>query len=1249
MFETANAGFAQAIYEEFLRDPTAVDPEWRRLFESGVVGERDGGADGSQGGQRGSGAGGQVAGGASSGFIVSPKAAGAQADTARQPSSPAAPLSGVSPIKGPAAKLVANMNESLTLPTATTFRELSVAVLENRRRQLNSALQAAGRQEKVSFTHLIAYAIVQATKQQPVMSHILAMVDGVPHRVQPDGIGLGLAVDVQRKDGSRGLVVPVIKHAEAMDFAAFHRAYEGLVEKARTGKLMPDDFAGATMSLTNPGGLGTSASVPRLMAGQGSIIAVGAIGYPAEFTSLPEGRAAELGISKVMTITSTYDHRVIQGAESGTFLGTIDRLLQGEDGFYDQIARGFGVTLGATPGEALQHRAARPGTAVQEAVAPEMLYHVAAAMALVKAFRMHGHLAARLDPLGTDPIGDPALDPASLGLTPEIMESIPSKVLRIAVPGRTLAESLPFLQATYCGTMAYEIEHISTHEERVWLREKIESGAYRQPLPPDRQRWLLQRLTDVEALERFLHKAYLGQKRFSIEGVDMLVPMLDLTIESAAESGARDVVIGMAHRGRLNVLAHTIGRPYETIFAEFEGGRQVEAGQLTPDGGTGDVKYHHGAEGAYVTAGGKAMTVSLSPNPSHLEFVSPVVDGRARAKQTQRRGREAHYDPTAALPVAIHGDAAFAGQGVVAETLNLGALKGYRTGGTLHLITNNQVGFTTDMEDARSTRYASDLAKGFDIPIIHVNADDAEACLSAVRLAMAYRDRFHQDVVIDLVGYRRHGHNEGDEPAYTQPLMYDRIKGLPTVRETYARYLVQGGALTQEEADQAATQTYQRLVDIQQAFKASMARATHQERPVRLSGPGQEVDTALPPEFLKALNDQLHSWPEGFSVHPKLRKQLERRRTVLGPEGGIEWAHAEALALGSLLTEGVPVRLTGQDTERGTFSQRHLVLHDVTQAKTIAPIQNLPGALAPMELHNSPLSEVATLGFEYGYSVAAPETLVLWEAQFGDFVNAAQVIIDQFITAGMSKWGMTSRLTLLLPHGYEGQGPEHSSARMARFLHLAAEGNIRVVNCTTPAQYFHLLRRQAKRSRQRPLVLFTPKSLLRHPQATSKLEDLTSGHFQAVIDDAFFAKNPERAERLLMCTGKVYYDLMPEAEKLGADRPALIRLEQLYTFPWTELRQVLPRYSGAKELVWVQEEPLNMGAWRYLEAKLRELVSEGHPMEIRYVGRPERASPAEGYPAAHAAEQSRIIREALETRTAKPPLETMAKAGEAQG
>src|SRR5689334_12395489 len=812
VFETANAGFAQAMYEEFLRDPAAVGPEWRRLFESGVVGERP---DGN--------------GAAAPKPQTEPRAAVAAAMPPAAAPAGSSPVSdvpaGASAIKGPAAKLVANMTESLTVPTATTFRVLPVGVLEERRRSFNQGLQAAGKAGKISFTHLIAFALVQATKQHPVMGHTLTTKDGTPYRVTPEGISLGLAVDVQRKDGSRGLVVPVIKRADTMDFAGFHAAYEALVEKARNNRLMPDDFVGATMSLTNPGGLGTVASVPRLMAGQGSIIAVGAIGYPVEFSAVSEERLREFGISKVMTVTSTYDHRVIQGAESGAFLATLDRLLQGDQGFYELIAESLGL------GEAGYQIArpvpgAQPGQDAAGPVAPEMLYHVAAAMALVKAFRMHGHLAAHLDPLGTPPIGDPALNPGPLGLAPEVMAAIPARVLRIAVPGRTLAEALPYLQATYCGTMAYEIEHISTHEERVWLREKIESGAHRKPLSPERQRWLLQRLTEVETLERFLHKAYLGQKRFSIEGVDMLVPMLDLTIERAAESGARDVVLGMAHRGRLNVLAHTIGRPYETIFAEFEGGRQVEAGQLTPEGGTGDVKYHHGAEGAYVTSAGKAITVSLSPNPSHLEYVSPVVDGRARAKQTQRRGREPHHDPTAALPVAIHGDAAFAGQGVVAETPNLGALKGYRTGGTLHIITNNQVGFTTDMEDARSTRHASDLAKGFDVPIIHVNADDPEACLSAVRLAMAYREKFRRDVLIDLVGYRRYGHNEGDEPTYTQPLMYERIKQLPPVRGIYAEQLAAEGVLSRDEAEKQAETTYERLVQAQQQFRASLGRAT---------------------------------------------------------------------------------------------------------------------------------------------------------------------------------------------------------------------------------------------------------------------------------------------------------------------------------------------------------------------------------------------------------------------------------------
>jgi 2-oxoglutarate decarboxylase len=1244
VFETANAGFAQVMYEEFLRDPGSVGPEWRRLFESGRVGElpSDNGRTAAEG-QGGSGAAGQG----------DRKESGAHPDGGVTRSAsllprPAAALpAGAVLLKGPAAKLIANMTESLTVPTATTFRVVPVGVLEDRRRRLNQGLQAAGRRDKISFTHLIAFALVQATKQHPVMGHTLVLHEDTPYRVQPEGIALGLAVDVQRKDGSRGLVVPVIKRAETLDFAGFHAAYESLVEKARTNRLMPDDFAGATMSLTNPGGLGTVASVPRLMAGQGSIIAVGAIGYPVEFSGVAEERLREFGISKVMTVTSTYDHRVIQGAESGQFLATVDQLLQGEQGFYELIEESLHLKA-----ESWQLAKAAPAAKRDEAagpIAPDMLYHVAAAMALVKAFRMHGHLAARLDPLGTPPIGDPALDPGPLGLTPEVMAAIPSKVLRIAVPGRTLAESLPYLQATYCGTMAYEIEHISTHEERVWLREKIESGAYRQPLAAEAQRALLRRLTEVEALERFLHKAYLGQKRFSIEGVDMLVPMLDLTIELAAAAGARDVVIGMAHRGRLNVLAHTVGRPYETIFAEFEGGRLVEGGQLTPEGGTGDVKYHHGAEGAYMTGQGKAVTVSLSPNPSHLEFVSPVVDGRARAKQTQRRGREAHHDPSAALPVAIHGDAAFAGQGVVAETLNLGSLKGYRTGGTLHLITNNQVGFTTDMEDARSTRYASDLAKGFDIPIIHVNADDPEACLSAIRLAMAYRERFNQDMLIDLVGYRRHGHNEGDEPAYTQPLMYERIKNLLPVRELYARALVQAGALAQEEADREAAEAYQRLTDIQQAFKASMGKATTKDHPVpRLSGPGQEVETALSAEFLTALNEQMLAWPEGFAVHPKLRKQLERRRTALGPEGGIDWAHAETLALASLLTEAVPIRLTGQDTERGTFSQRHLVLHDVNTGKIWTPLQRLPGALAPLELHNSPLSELATLGFEYGYSAAAQEALVLWEAQFGDFINGAQVVVDQFLVSGLSKWGLTTRLTLLLPHGYEGQGPEHSSARLERFLQLAAEGNIRVANPTTPAQYFHLLRRQARRTRQRPLIIMTPKSLLRLPQASSRLEELAGGSWRPVLDDAFAGQQGHGNTRVVLCSGKLYYDLLAEAEKMGADRPAVIRLEQLYSFPWPEAREILSRYRKMEELVWVQEEPRNMGAWTYVEPKLREMV--GQRVEVSYVGRPDRASPAEGYPAAHLAEQNRIVREALGVgRTVDKVPDTVVAAGEAKG
>ena len=1245
-FETANAGFAQALYEDFLRDPTSVAPEWRRLFESGVIGEAptpNGGEQGEQGGQAGGRAGGQeeqgrAATGATRGD--GPEQQG-RAETGvtgvtgkNKPGETSAAPAGAVEVKGPAARLVTNMEESLQVPTATSFRELAVAALEARRKQVNDGFAAQGRPGKVSFTHLIAYALVRALVKHPVMGTVLVKRDGHPFRVPMSGVNLGLAVDVERKDGSRGLVVPVIKGAETMDFAAFHAAYEDLVAKARDNKLLPDAYAGAVVTLTNPGGLGTVASVPRLMSGQGTIIAVGAIGYPPEFSTTSRDTLRSLGISKVMTVTSTYDHRVIQGAESGEYLRTVEQLLQGEQGFYDDVFASLGLVeeqgraaTGGTGGDGpeAQGRAATGGTGGDGPmqVGVEALAPVAAAMSLVKAFRTHGHLAARLDPLGSEPIGDPALDPAALDLTPEVMARIPARVLRTYVPGETLADALPNLQATYCGTMAYEVEHIASHEERVWLREAIESGAYRRPLPVEARQALLQRLTEVETLEKFLHKAYLGQKRFSIEGVDSLVPMLDLTTELAAEQGARDVVVGMAHRGRLNVLVHNVGRPYETILGEFEGHKQHPE---EPDAGTGDVKYHLGADGVVRTASGKTISVSLAHNPSHLEFVGPVVDGRARARQTGRKGGAAQHDPTTALPVVIHGDAAFAGQGVVAETLNLCNLPGYGTGGTLHIITNNQVGFTTDVRDARSTRYASDLAKGFDIPIIHVNADDPEACLSAIRLAMAYRERFRSDAVIDLVGYRRWGHNEGDEPGYTQPLMYARIRDLPTVRSQYAATLVADGAATESETDASAERAYQRLVEVQQAVKAAAAAMREKPAAPPVTGGGWTpgIETAVRPEQLSDLNEKLLAWPAGFTVHPKLVKQLERRREAIGQDGGIDWGHAEALAFGSLLLEGVPIRLTGQDTERGTFSHRHAMLHDAKTGARWSPLQHLPGALAPLELFNSPLSELATMGFEYGYSVAAPEALVLWEAQFGDFVNGAQVILDQFVAAGQSKWGLTARLTLLLPHGFEGQGPEHSSARLERFLQLAAEGNVRVAYCTTPAQFFHLVRRQARDPRQRPLVVLTPKSLLRLPAAGASLGDLTTGGFRAVIPD----EGTAGATRVLLCSGKVYYDLLAEAEKRER-RPVIVRVEQLYPFPSEEIEAALAAHPGANDVAWVQEEPKNQGAWSFMRERIEAELPAG--ASLRYIGRPERASPAEGYPAAHAKEQARIVAEALGT------------------
>jgi 2-oxoglutarate dehydrogenase E1 component len=868
-------------------------------------------------------------------------------------------------------------------------------------------------------------------------------------------------------------------------------------------------------------------------------------------------------------------------------------------------------------------------TPVAEPISDELLGAVAAAMALVKAHRMHGHLAARLDPLGAEPPGDPALEPERLipKLTPELQARVPASVLRLYVPGETLADALPRLRETYCGTIAYEIEHIADHEKRVWLRQAIESGKYRTALSTEEKRELLANLSRVEAFEQYLRRAFLGQKQFSIEGLDAMVPMLDEAIELAAENGAHEVVMGMAHRGRLSVLAHNLGLGYDSILREFEGERTIEAVVATEEGGTGDVKYHLGAEGTRSTPSGE-VTVTLAANPSHLEAVDPVVEGRARAEQTDRSTRYGLHDPSVALPVLIHGDASFPGQGGVAETLNLSALEGYSTGGTLHLIANNQVGFTTDPSEGRSTRYSSDLAKGFDVPIIHVNADDPEAAISSIRLALAFRRRFESDVVVDLVGYRRHGHNEQDEAAYTQPLMAAQIAEHPTVREQFAAQLVADGVVTEEEAKRFVDEVTTELRQAHEALKETFGAPPPSEGKIPFSS-GAGVVTAVGADALRELNAELLRVPEHFTIHPKLKGQLERRLQTID-EGGIDWGQAEALAFASLLVEGIPIRLTGQDTERGTFSHRHAVLHDVHTGETHTPLQDLDDQSASFEIYNSPLSEYACLGFEYGYSVAAPEALVLWEAQFGDFVNGAQIVVDQFIVAGLSKWRETTRLTLLLPHGYEGNGPEHSSARLERFLQLAAQENIRVANCSTSGQYFHLLRRQALDAAGRPLVVMTPKGLLRLKQASSTLADLAEGSFRPVIDDADAMR--EQVTRLVLCSGKVYYDIVGHEERAAARDVAVARLEQLYPFPVEEYAELVSAYPQLREVMWVQEEPQNMGAWRTIRHRL-EAPRRDLEIPLVYAGRAWRASPSEGYPTAHLREQDRIVRAALAPRS----------------
>jgi 2-oxoglutarate dehydrogenase E1 component len=1150
-----------------------------------------------------------------SGTAAQPSAAKqpAPAPAAQPKPAPAAAAEKPEPevLRGAAARIVANMEASLAVPTATSFREVPAKLLEVNRRVINGYLGRTGR-GKVSFTHLVGYAVVRAIADgMPVMNSTYTQVDGKPAVIRNPRVGLGLAVDVEKADGSRTLLVPCVKNADTLDFRAFHAAYEDLVRKVRSNKLSPDDFAGTTVTLTNPGTLGTVQSVPRLMPGQGCIVGVGRLDFPTAYVAADPQVLADLGLSKVITLTSTYDHRIIQGAESGLFLQKVERLLMGEDGFYNAVFRSLGV-----PYEPVRWR--RDVNPIDREQA--MLEKQMAVLSVVNMHRVRGHLIADLDPLAwKEPHMHSELDPATYGLT---IWDLDREFLTGGVAGRErmpLGDLLHVLRDAYCRTVGIEYMHIQEPEEKRWIQEQVEG--VKVELTADEQRHILGRLNAAEAFERFLGTKYLGQKRFGIEGAESAIPVLDAILEAAADDALDSAVIGMAHRGRLNVLANIVGKSYRQIFSEFEG--NIDPGTIQ---GSGDVKYHLGAGGKFVSRTGRELPVELAANPSHLEAVDPVVEGMVRAKQDLINQPEAFP----VLAILVHGDAAFAGQGVVAETLNCSDIKGYRVGGTIHLVINNQLGFTTPPGSARSSEYATDVAKMVQAPIFHVNGDDPEACVRVARLAYAYRRRFHKDVVIDMICYRRHGHNEGDDPSYTQPQMYQRIDQRRSVRKLYTETLVKRGDITLDEAEQALDDFSARL---QVALDETRTNAPPKDTRAKPVPPPIGVLPHVPTGVARTVIDRVYSVmstpPEGFTVHPKLAKQFEARDQMV--QGGeVDWALAEAMAFGSLLLEGTDIRLAGQDSRRGTFSQRHAVLVDYRTGAEWAPLAHLDADQAKFWIYDSLLSEYAALGFEYGYSVVHKDALVCWEAQFGDFVNGAQVILDQYLVAAEDKWSQTSGLVLLLPHGYEGQGPEHSSARIERFLTLCAEDNIQVANASTSAQYFHLLRRQVRRDVRKPLVVFTPKSLLRARTARSPIEALTKGSFEEVLDDPRYADggaDPASVRRVVLCSGKVSHDLIAMRDKHDAPL-AVVRVEQLYPWPFDAVERAVARYTEVDEVVWLQEEPENMGGWNFVKGRLYEALGDRYG--VRRISRPESGSPASGSHAVHVAEQQALLDTALE-------------------
>jgi 2-oxoglutarate dehydrogenase E1 component len=1192
-----NSWLEDELYSQYLRDRSAVDDSWKEIFEK------------------------------QNGAPAKPSAPAPAATL------PPADLEGLQPLRGAAGRIAENMSASLTVPLATSQRTIAVKVMDENRRIINNhrTLLARG---KVSFTHIIGWAIVQALEELPMLNHAYAERDGQPYRLVHPQINLGIAVDVAGKDGSRSLMVPNIKNAGALNFQEYLNAFDDLVARARKAKLTPADFQGTTISLTNPGTVGTLSSNPRLMPGQGAIIAAGAIDYPAEYRGAASETRAVLGISKVMSLSCTYDHRIIQGAESGAFLGKLQDLLDGKDGFYEEIFEHLRMPHQPVHWE-VDSQPLIPGmTGARHAEIAKQ----AAIMQMINAFRVRGHLIADLDPLGHEPSFHPELQPETYGLT---IWDLDREFLTGTLgehgdgghkPVATLREILETLRKTYCGKIGCEYMNIQVPEQKRWLQQRMEPEANQWPLDAATRIRALHNLIAAEEFEHFLHSRFVGQKRFALEGGETALAILEEILHRAAENNVAEVVMGMAHRGRLNVLANTVGKDLKQIFSEFEGEIDPSSTQ-----GSGDVKYHLGAAGVREIEGHK-IAVSLSPNPSHLEAVDPVVEGLVRPKQDRLGDRERRR----VVPILIHGDAAFAGQGLVAETLNLSQLDGYCTGGTIHLIINNQIGFTTLPDESRSTPYSTDVARGVQAPIFHVNGDSPQAAIRVVQVAFDYRQKFGKDVVIDMFCYRRHGHNEGDDPSYTQPILYRKIKDHPSVAKQYGDRLVREGVLTPEELDAMKREISGPL---EAAYDAVQKKAERFEVQDLSLVTGEDYAgfcprTAVNHQVLERVIRGSTQFPESFHLHPKLRGFVEKRREVLTKGGNVDWAFGEALAFGTLALEGTPIRLSGQDSGRGTFSQRHLAFYDSEIGKRYVPMQHIAPGQGRFDVVDSSLSEYAVLGFEFGYSVADPLTLVIWEAQFGDFANGAQIMIDQFISCCEQKWGQPSGLVMLLPHGFEGQGPEHSSARIERYLVLCAENNMLVCNCTTPAQYFHLLRRQMyggrdRRGTRKPLVIFTPKSLLRHPRAVSTVHEFTSGGFLEILPDSGPA-DPKAVSRVVFCSGKIYYDLLLAREERKADHVALVRVEQLYPFAADQAAEILSAYPKSAEVVWAQEEPRNMGAWHFIHDQLDPVLAPSG-RDLRYVGRPESASPATGSGKRHQQEQSAIVEDALTAGVVSAP------------